>query len=171
AGPAAGAGTATDGGELERGHRKVPTSGGQRHINTGLAEADDVGAAVAVHVGERARVGVVAAPAAGVGTEGGKLERGGRKVPACVGQRLEDAGLAEADDVGRAVPVTVGRRARIGVVAAPAAGVDTEGGELERGGGEVPAGGGERLEDAGLAEADDVGHVIAVNVRERARIG
>src|SRR5262245_7859166 len=52
-------------------------------------------------------VGVVAAPTAGHGAEGGKLERGGGKVPACGGQGLVDAGRAEGDDVGSGVPVHV----------------------------------------------------------------
>jgi hypothetical protein len=86
---------------------------------------------IAVNVRERARIGVVAAPAAGVGTEGGELERGSDKCPASGGQRLEDAGLAEADDVGHAAAVNVRNRARVGVIAAPAAGVGTKGRELE----------------------------------------
>src|SRR5262249_10769033 len=153
AGPAAGVGT--EGGKLQRGGGKVPASGGERHIDTGLAEADDVGHAVAVNVRKRTRVGIVAAPAAGVGTEGGKPERGGGKLPAWVGQGLVDTGLAEAADAGLAVAGTVRKRARVGIVAAPAAGVGTEGGKLERGGGKVPAWGGQRLEDAGRAEGDN----------------
>jgi hypothetical protein len=169
AGPAAGVGP--EGGKLERGHRKVPASGGQRHIDPRLAEADDVGAAVPVYVGERTRVGVAAAPTAGVGTEGGKLERGHRKVSACSGERLVHADRAEADDVGSGVPVYVRKRARIGVVAAPTAGVGTEGVKLERGSSKVPAGGGERLVDAGRAEGDDVGSGIPIYVRQLARVG
>src|SRR5262245_5193530 len=169
AGPAAGVGP--EGAKLECGHRKVPASGGQRHIDTGLAEADDVGLAVAVNVRERARVGVVAAPTAGGGTEGTKLERGHPKVPACVGERLVDADRAEADDVGSPVAVYVRKRARVGVVAAPTAGVDTEGAKLERGSSEVPAGAGARLVDAGRAEGDNVGSGIPVYVRQLARVG
>src|SRR5262245_22320756 len=171
AGPAAGAGAGTEGGKLERGGREVPASGGEGHEDTIRAEADDVGHVVAVNVRKRARVGVVAAPAAGVGTEGGKLERGGHKVPVPSGQRLEDAGRAEGDDVGSGIPVYVRERARVGVVAAPAAGVGTEGGKLERGRREVPASCSQRLEDAGRAEGDDVGHAVAVYVRQLARIG
>src|SRR5262249_43909643 len=130
-GPAAGAGAGTEGGKLERGGGKVAASGGEGHKDTVRAEADDVGHVVAVNVCKRARVGVVAAPTAGVGTEGGKLERGGHKVPVPSGQRLEDAGRAEADDVGHAVGVYVRKRARIGVVAAPAAGARTKGRELQ----------------------------------------
>jgi hypothetical protein len=84
----------------------MPASGVQRHIDAVSAEADDVGFAVVVNVCQRARVGIVAAPAAGVGTEGGKLERGGRKLPASGGERLEDAGRAEADDVGSGIELS-----------------------------------------------------------------
>src|SRR6266487_1611755 len=126
------AGVGAEGGELERGGHKVPVPGGQGLVDAGRAEGDDVGSAVAVYVRKRARIGVVAAPAAGVGTEGGKLERGGHKVPVPGGQGLVDTGRAEGDDVGSAVQVYVCKLARVGVVAAPAAGVGTEGGKLER---------------------------------------
>src|SRR5262249_38902381 len=131
--PTAGAGA--EGGKLERGHRKVSACGGERLVDPGRAEADDVGHAahVAVNVRQLARVGVVAAPAAGAGAEGGKLERGHRKVPACRGLGLVDTGRAEGDDVGSSVAAYVCQLARIGVVAAPAAGAHTEGGKLERG--------------------------------------
>src|SRR5207245_6011431 len=105
AGPTAG--VRPEGGKLERGHRKVPPCGGQGHIDTRLAEADDVGLPVPVYVCKLARVGVIAAPTAGVGPEGGKLERGHRKVPGCGGQGLVDTGRADADDVGFAVAVYV----------------------------------------------------------------
>src|SRR5262245_22121922 len=110
--------------------------------------ADDVARCLPIHVGELARVEVLAGPAAGagVGTEGGKLERGGRKVPASGGERHKDTVCAEADDVGHAVPVNVRERARVEVLAGPAAGAGagTEGGKLERGGRKVAASGGER---------------------------
>src|SRR5262249_17946821 len=141
--PAAGADT--EGGKLERGRGKVPASSGEGHIDTGLAKADDVGHAVAVDVGKLAREGVVVAPTPGGGAEGGELEGGRSKVSAGGRQGHIDAGSAEADDVGSAVPVDVRKFARVGVVAAPTAGRGAEGGELERGGGKVPAGGGERL--------------------------
>src|SRR5262249_56993234 len=95
------------------------------------AEADDVGHAVPVNVRKRARVEVLAGPAAGVGTEGGKLECGGRKMPASGGEGHMDTVSGEADDVGHAVAVNVGKRARAGVVAAPTAGGGTESGQLE----------------------------------------
>src|SRR5262249_51021400 len=146
--PAPAAGVGTEGGKLERGGHKVPVPSGQRLEDAGRAEGDDVGSGIPVYVRERARVGVVAAPAAGVGTEGGKLERGRRKVPASYSERLEDADRAEADDVGHAVGVYVRKRARIGVVAAPAAGVGTDGANFERGRRKAPASCGQRLEDA-----------------------
>src|SRR5262249_59487106 len=121
-----------EGGRLEGGGRKRPASGGEGDIAAVRAEADDVGHAVPINVCKRARVGVVAAPTAGVGPEGGKLERGGGKVPAWGGERLEDAGRAEADDVGHAVAVYVVKRPRTGVVVAPAAGFGAEGGQLDR---------------------------------------
>src|SRR5947208_3454688 len=119
---------------------------------------------IAVRVCKPARVNVVAGPTPRADTEGGKLERGGGKVPACGGQGHVDTGLAKADDVGFAVPIYVCQRARVGVVAAPTAGHGAEGGELERGGGKVPACGGERLVHAGRAEADDVGSPVPVYV-------
>src|SRR5262245_32157628 len=160
----------TTGRELECRRCELPASGGEGHKDTVSAEADDVGQPVAVNVRERARVELLAGPAAG-GTEGGKLERGGRKLPASGGERHINTVRADADDVGLAVAVNVCKRARVGVVAAPTAGHGAEGGKLERGGGKVPAWGGEGLVDAGLAEADDIGHVVAVYVRKHARIG
>src|SRR6266478_1912239 len=137
------AGADTEVGKAQLGGRKVPASGGQGYRDTVSAEADDVGHAVVVNVRKRARVEVVAAPTAGLGPEGGKLERGHRKVPACGGQRLVDPGRTKGDDVGSGVPADVCQLARVGVVAAPTAGVDAEGSKLERGGRKVPASGGE----------------------------
>src|SRR5262249_57302897 len=70
------------------------------------------------------RVGVVAASAAGVDAEGGKLERGGRKLRAwdSGGAGLENTGSAQADDVGQAVAAHVRNIARAGIMDAPAAG-------------------------------------------------
>ena len=67
----------------------------------------------------------------GVDAEGVKLERGGGKVPARSGQGHEDTGLAVADDVGSPVRVYVRKLTRVGIIAAPAAGIGTKGGELE----------------------------------------
>jgi hypothetical protein len=49
---------------------------------------------------------------------------------------------SKADDVGRSIPTDVGQLARVGVVAAPAAGIGTKGRELECRRCEVPASGG-----------------------------
>ncbi len=138
----------------------MAVSRGQGHEHTGRAEADDVGLAVPVYVGKLARVGVVAAPTADVDAEGGQLERGSGKVPARGGERLVHTGRAEADDVGHAVTVYVCKLARVGVVAAPTAGVDAEGGQLERRRRKMPACGGQGLVDPGRAEGDDVGFVV-----------
>src|SRR5262245_6923091 len=148
-GVAAPSGIETKGRELECRRCKVPASGGQGHSDPASAEADDVGHAVPVNVRERARVEVLAGPAAGAGagTEGVKLESGGREVPASGGEGHKDTVRAEADNVGHVVAVHVRERARVGVVAAPTAGVGTEGGKLERGGHKVPVASGQRLED------------------------
>src|SRR5262249_58392964 len=131
------AGVGAEGGEPEGGGGKGPAWGGEGLVHAGRAEADDVGSAVPVHVRQLARVGIVAAPTAGVGPEGGKLERGHRKVPACGGLRLVDTGRAEGDDVGSGVRAYVRELARIGVVAAPTAGAGTAGSKLARGPPEV----------------------------------
>src|SRR5262245_3017469 len=55
---------------------KCPPPVASDFVDTGRAEGDDVGHAAAVNVRQLARVGVVAAPTAGPGTEGSKLERG-----------------------------------------------------------------------------------------------
>src|SRR5215831_12213836 len=116
------AGIGTKGRELEWRRCKVPACGGQGYRDAVSAEADDVGEAVGVNVRKHARVEVLAGPAAGVGPEGGKFERGHRKMPASGVQGHINAVSAETDDVGPAVPVNVGKFARVGVVAAPAAG-------------------------------------------------
>src|SRR5262249_59332997 len=122
------------------------------------AETDDVGPAVAVNVRKPARVEVVAAPTTGVDTEGGKLKRGRPKKPASGAlQGHVDTVSAKADDVGFLVAVNVRKLARGEVLAAPAAGVDTEGGKRERGRGKAPALKGQRHVDTGSAAAHHVG--------------
>ena len=102
----------------------------ERDIDAGVAEADDVGAAVAGDVGEEARM-LVDPPAAGskpksvmTGT-GVKCERA-----VAVAERDVHAGVAEADDVGAAVAGQVGEEARM-LVDAPAAGFEPEVGQHE----------------------------------------
>src|SRR5262245_66315454 len=116
---------------------------------------------IAVRVCKPARVDVVAGPTPRADTEGGKLERGGGKVPVSDGRGHVDAGSAEADDVGHAVAVDVGKLARIGVVAAPTAGVGTEGGELGGGGGKVSDCGGGGGIDTGRGETEGVAIDVA----------
>ena len=72
AGPAAGVAEA---GKLERGRPERAAAGGERDIDARVAEADDVGHAVAVHVGELARILVVAVqpPAPGAKLESSKV--------------------------------------------------------------------------------------------------
>src|SRR5262249_50393864 len=147
----------TEGGKLERGGGKVPVSDGRGHVDAGSAEADDVGHAVAAKVRKLARVGVVAAPATGAGTEGGKLERRGGKAPASAGRGHLDRRRAEPPGGGPPVAYTARWLARVGVVAAPTAGVGTEGGKLEGGRSKVSACGGQGHVDTGSAETDDVG--------------
>jgi hypothetical protein len=136
-------------------------------VDTAIPEADDVGFPVGVNVCELARIRIVTAPTPRADAEGGIGERGGRKVPASRGQGRVDAGRAEANDVGSPIGVNVCKRARVKVVAGPAAGAGTgtEGGELEgwrpevavsRGPGHVHTGRAEGLRylPAGVATAD-----------------
>src|SRR5436309_2379417 len=83
-----------------------------------------------------------------------------------VRQRLVHAGGAEAYDVGGAVVVDVGEFAGVLAVAAPAAGTGTELRQAEADRPERAAAGGERDIDALAAEADDIRHAVAVDVRE-----
>src|SRR5262249_58379494 len=117
AGPSDGIRIHTEGGKLERRRRKVPAARGQGHVDTGLAEADDVGHVVAVDVRDLARIGVVAVPEAGIGSEGREFECRRREVPPSGGERHIDTVSSEPDDVGTAAPGYVGKLARIKVVA------------------------------------------------------
>jgi hypothetical protein len=112
----------------------MPVSCGERDMDAGRAEADDVGHPIAVHIGNLARIGVVAAPTC-VRTEEWKFEGGWRELPVFLGERDMDAGSAEADDVGHPIAVHIGKLARIGVIAAPTC-VRTE--EFEGGGSLLP---------------------------------
>jgi hypothetical protein len=96
-------------------------------INTGIPKSDDVRHAVPVHVRHLARVGVVAAPATGIHAKCGKLKARLREIPVAGRQSHPHAVLAESDDVRHAVPVHVRHLARVGVIAAPAAGPRAEG--------------------------------------------
>src|SRR5262249_58483834 len=127
------------GGKLEGGGGKVAVSGGEGHVAPVSAEADDVGSPVPANFPQFPRIGVVAAPTAGLDTEGGKLERGGCKVAVSRGQGHVHTGRAEADNVGPVVALNARHLARVGVLAAPTASVDTDGGKLEPGRRQGPA--------------------------------
>ena len=146
----------------------MPSAVGARDVDAGVAEADDVGAAVAGDVGQEARV-LVDPPAAGVVAEVGDTSCGALKVPSAVGARDLDAGVAEADDVGAAVAGDVGQEARV-LVDAPAAGVVAEVGDDQLRRVEGAVGVGARDLDAGVAEADDVGAAVAGDVGQEPRM-
>ena len=133
------------------------------------AEADDVGHPIAVHIGNLARIGVIAGPTC-VRTEEWNFDGGWREMPASCGERDKDAVSAEADDVGHPIAVHIGKLARIGVIAGPTC-VRTEEWNFDGGWREMPASCGERDKDAVSAEADDIGHPIAVHIAKLARIG
>ena len=120
AAPAAGAGPKLASSNV--GDAKWPSPVASATIDARIAEADDVGLAVAVHVRQLARIlsSLVQPPA--VGRRSWQAERGRPQSAVAGGERDIDAGVAEADDVGLAVAVHVGELARILVVAGPAAG-------------------------------------------------
>jgi len=163
-------GVRTEGRKVEDGWRKVSVSSGERDKDSGRGESDDVGLPVTVHIGNLARIGVIAAPTSGVRTEGRKFEGGWRKVSVSSGERDKDAGRGESDDVGLPVTVHVGNLARIGVIAAPTSGVRTEGRKFEGGWRKVSVSSGERNKDAGLGESDDVGLPVTVHIRQLALV-
>ncbi len=91
----------------------------QRRPHAGIAEADDVGLAVAGDVGQEARV-LVHPPAACFEAEVCQHELRRLERAVAVAERRPHAGVAEADDVGLAVAGDVGQEARV-LVDAPAA--------------------------------------------------
>ena len=96
--------------ELRRLERAVAVA--ERRPHAGVAEADDVGAAVAGDVGQEARVLVDApAPASKPRSASTNLRCLERAV--AVAERRPHAGVAEADDVGAAVAGDVGQEARV----------------------------------------------------------
>ena len=141
---------------------------GARDVDPGVAEADDVGAAVAGGVGQEPRM-PVDAPAAGLVAEVVHDAGDGAEGAVGLGARDVDAGVAEADDVGAAVAGGVGQEPRM-PVDAPAAGLVAEvfDDELRRAEGAV--GLGARDVDAGVAEADDVGAAVAGGVGQEPRM-
>src|SRR2546423_39750 len=111
----------------------MSAAGGKRDGDTGVAEADDVGHVIPVHVDKHPGITVVAAPPAGVGAEVCKLESGLCKMAAAAGERDKDPGSAEADNVCFPVVVHVCKHARIEVLAAPPARIGAEVRKLESG--------------------------------------
>src|SRR5438105_15276224 len=86
-----------------------------RGVDAADAKPDDVGRAFAVHIGQEARIEIVAGPAAGGGAGAEAAEIEGRRGEGAVARRLRhpDPILAKADDVGLAVPGGVGHEAGI----------------------------------------------------------
>src|SRR5207253_2583705 len=112
--------------KLVGGLRKVSAPRGESDIDPAMAEADDIGHAVAVHVRDHTRIQVLAGPATGADSEVSKLVGGLRKVPVAGGKRHINTPVAEADDVSQSVAVHIRNHARIEVLAGPAAGSDSE---------------------------------------------
>src|SRR6185437_10527551 len=80
--------------QFEDRRRELAAADGERDHNTAAAEPDDIGHAVAIHIGEYPWEPVLASPAAGNGAEFGKLEIRRRKLAAAGRQRDNDAGAA-----------------------------------------------------------------------------
>ena len=140
-----------------------------RRPDAGVAEADDVGPAVAGEVGEEPRV-LVDPPAAGFVRRSRRATNcGGWNVPSPLLSATYDAGVAEADDVGPAVAGEVGEQARM-LVDPPAAGLEAEVGEHELRRLERAVAVAERDLHAGVAEADDVGPAVAGDVGQEPRV-
>src|SRR6266516_1095535 len=154
---------------------KPPRSVGQGHVDTVLGEADDISRAVAVYVRHKARGFVLAAPAARFGTPKRSPDRGllGLKPPVSVALGHVDTVHGEADDVGNLVVVYVRKRARVGVLAAPAARVGTPKRSPTREllGLTPPGSVGQGHVDTVSGEADDVSRAVVVYVRKLAWVG
>src|SRR6266568_6145920 len=158
---------------VDHGHRREvegPVAFADRDIDAGIAEADDVGAAVASHVGKKARM-LVDAPATRIEAE--IVDHGHRREvegPVAFAERDIDAGIAETDDVDAASTSHVGKKPRM-LVDAPAARIEAKvvdhrhGGEIER-----AVAVAECDVHAVVAEADDVRKPIAGDVNHEARM-
>ena len=133
----------------------MPSPLDRRDVDPGVAEADDVSAAVTGDIGEEAGV-PVDPPAAGLGAEvvDGRHGRVGEGAVS-VGQRDVDAGVAEPDDVGAAVTGDVRQQPQMGLDPPPL--VVAEVGQDEVRVGERPTVRRERRPHPRVAEADDVG--------------
>src|SRR4051794_12294422 len=138
----------------------------QRLVHAGIAEAYDIRRAVVIDVGEFARKLLLAGPAAGLGAELLQVGLQRPERPVAMAERQIDPTAAESGDVDLAIAVDVGEFARKLVLAGPAPG---NGAELRERGGERPERSvalGKRNIDAAGAEADDIRHVVAVQVGE-----
>src|SRR5439155_589248 len=122
AGPAAGGGAGAEAAEIESRRGEGAVAGRPRYPDPILAEADNVGLAVAGDIAHHARIGVLAGPAAGAGAEIAEFEDRLREAAVGVGLRFPHPGLAEADDVVAAVADHIAQGARVEVLADPAAG-------------------------------------------------
>ena len=154
---------------------ETPRSVGQGHVDTVLGEADDISRAVAVYVRHKARVFVLAAPAARFGTPKRSPDRGllGLKPPVSVALGHVDTVLGEADDFGQVEAVSVRKQARVGVLAAPAArlGTPKRSPTRELLGLKPPGSVGQGHVDTVSGEADDVSRAVVVYVRKLAWVG
>src|SRR4051812_7436467 len=83
-----------------------------------------------------------------------------------VRKSVVDPGLAEANDVGCTVAVHVAERARIPILAGPAAAQSEICAGIDRRG-EMSVAGGESDVHSAAGEADDVGHPVAVHVAQQ----
>ena len=99
-------------GEHELRRLERPVAVAQRRPHAGVAEADDVGPAVAGDVGEEARV-LLDPPTAGLEPEVRQHELWIGEESAALAERRPHSGVPEPDDVGAAVAGDVGQEARV----------------------------------------------------------
>src|SRR4051812_29789563 len=93
----------------------------ERFVYPVQSKADDIGGAVVIDVGYKARVGILAGPAACPGSEGVSIGDRRLKRSVAIAERHIYVCAAEPDDVDVAVAVGVGQLAWKLVVAGPAA--------------------------------------------------
>ena len=149
---------------LGRGERPVAVA--QRGPHAVVAEADDVGVAVAGQVDREAGV-QASLPALG-GVEADQHHPRGREGPVPVTQRGPHAVVPEAQEVGLAVAVQVSQDALVHV--GPPALVIAEVGDHELRGGDGPVAVAERRPYAVVTEADDVSVAVAGQVDRETRV-
>ena len=152
--------------ELRRLERPVAIA--QRRPHPGIAEAHDVGPAVAGDVGEEARM-LLHPPAAGLEAEVRQHELRRLERAVAVAQRRPHPGIAEAHDVGPAVAGDVGQEARV-LLHPPATGLEAEVRQHELRRLERAVAIAQRRPHPGIAEAHDVGPAVTGDVGEEARV-